>query len=827
MLIITDISGATEALTGYTALKRHRNVSGEKTLAFLVLPTSQNAHSFPMVQEESIVEFDGEPFRIKQVSEKPKGATYYKEVVAVHTFFDLIDDYIYGTYTGSKTFDAALHYVLDGTAYTWDIVDTFLAQDWENFGDDNRLALFQSVLKRYGAEFTLAGTRLTFRTKIGNASDYQFRYNYNVKTLNRDVNTNNLSTYIKGYGKQNEDGTYVVESEYTSPNSAVFGIRHAKPVRDERYTTLAGLNARLQAEIIDEPELSITIDFADMRRAGFPYDVPNEGDDVFLIYEPIGIDVEARIMEIDEEFTEASDLPIKTSVTLANFRNNLTDTFVDFSKTQKAVNNAIDPSGKVRYNVLDDAVKRATEALQSAQTELEFTNGIIARDKTNPNFLVLLNSAGIGISKDGGATFKEAITSDGFVLSAGAIGQLSANNIQIGAATAYESGYDPSVLQGDGEFKVNTKQLILNSTFETGSDGKGNWSSWKDSWTNTKLGGTSRLFEGKNTAKFTVSGLTADEWREIKTNRVKSESGKVYTLSVWSRVDDLTTFDNGFSAEFEWYDSTGARIKADSLSILPSTNATWERKNVTKTAPTGTVEMNVRFHPNRNGVGWVAKPMLTEGTLVVPHSEASDAANMVRDDLKMAAPLPTSLTMNQDGITASTSDPTRYARLDYRGLYVENGAVVVKRKDGFVTIIDGMVNQSFDIQGSEPPGIVDVNIVGRFFSSSGTVTAENGGTCNIYTFTRTARYVVFQVAIMSSVQNAQSSVILVQSGNESVWLANVYTLNATEEVKTFYVDLGTPDGSVFALKMMLKSLQSDNTAYCRKIRAYQTDFLPS
>jgi phage minor structural protein len=428
VLTITDIYGNTEGLTGYKNLRRYRNVSGEKSLAFFVLPTQQNAHSFEMVAEESIVDFDGEPYRIKQIAEKPRGATYVKEVVAVHTLFDLIDDHQYATHTGSLTLDSALNFVLNGTGYTWVVADTFATQTWENFGDDNRLALLQDVLKRYGAEFTLAGTQLTFRRKIGNATDFQFRYNYNVKTLARDVNTNNLSTYIKGYGKE-------IESEYTSPNADIFGIKHAKPVRDERYTTLAGLNERLVAELKDTPEVSITIDFADMRRAGFPYDVPNEGDDVFLIYEPMGIDVEARLMEITELFTESSELPVKTEVTIGNIRRSLNDKFIDFSRTQKQVDGIIDPNGRVKYSVLDGAVQRATEALQSAQTELEFENGIIARSKDNPNHIVLLNSAGIGVSVDGGATFRTAVMGDGIVADLITVGTMLFDRLKGGEMT--------------------------------------------------------------------------------------------------------------------------------------------------------------------------------------------------------------------------------------------------------------------------------------------------------------------------------------------------------------------------------------------------------
>jgi phage minor structural protein len=437
LLTITDISGNTEALTGYRGLQRKRNVNGEKTLAFLVLPTEQNAHSYPMVSEESIVEFDGEPYRIKQLAEKSRGTTFYKEVVAVHTFFDLIDEHVYALHTGSMTFEAALQFVLGGTEYTWAIVDTFYAQDFENFGDENRLALFQTLLERYGAEFTLNGTHITFRERIGNATDFQFRYNYNVKTITRDVKTSNLSTYIKGFGKD-------VESEYTSPNAAVFGMRHAKPVRDERYTTLEGLNERLQAELNDDPEVSITIDFADLRRAGFPFDVPSEGDDVFLIYEPIGIDVETRLVDIDEEFTEGSDLPIKTTVTLGNIRDSVVDRWAN---VEKQMNDIIGGDGKVKYSVVDGAIRRATEALQSAQTELEFNNGIIAREKTNPNKLVLLNSGGIGVSLDGGQTFRTAMTADGFVADLITAGTMMFDRAQGGSLKLGE-------VFGDGQLHV-------------------------------------------------------------------------------------------------------------------------------------------------------------------------------------------------------------------------------------------------------------------------------------------------------------------------------------------------------------------------------------
>src|SRR5690606_5031405 len=69
------------------------------------------------------------------------------------------------------------------------------------------------------------------------------------------------------------------------------------------------------------------------------------------------------------------------------------------------------------FNVLDNAVMEATRALTRMQSQLQITeNGsLLAVDKTNPNNLVILNAAGLGVSNDGGQTFGQAITGNGIV----------------------------------------------------------------------------------------------------------------------------------------------------------------------------------------------------------------------------------------------------------------------------------------------------------------------------------------------------------------------------------------------------------------------------
>lgn len=50
----------------------------------------------------------------------------------------------------------------------------------------------------------------------------------------------------------------------------------------------------------------------------------------------------------------------------------------------------------------------------------------------------------------------------------------------------------------------------------------------------------------------------------------------------------------------------------------------------------------------------------------------------IRNDLRLTAPLPSSLTLNSSGITAFTANTSNFARMDYRGLYIQGGAVDIR-----------------------------------------------------------------------------------------------------------------------------------------------------
>ena len=461
MLPIKDINGNEEFITNIKGLTRKRKVNGEKVISFYVVPDKSNEHCYDMVDGESIVEFDGEEYVIKVVNEKSVGERTKKKVEAVHTFFnDMINKQQYKVRSGSMTFNAALTFVFEETGYSFVVQDSFLAESFENFGRSNRLSLFKTILERYGAEFYVNGKTVFLKREIGVKTDFQYRYAHNVKTIDKQINTRKLASFIRGFGgTPDDDGNYPIEEEYISPNIAKFDKLEAEAVYDERITTVEGMQKRLRETIIDEPQISITIDIVDLRAAGYNYHTASEGDYGFIIYEPMDdLNVEARIVEIEEEFDYNLD-PIRTIVVLSNIRHRVTDIMTRFSQTSKSFERLINGQSKLPYSVLDDAVKRATEMLLGSATELEYTNnGIVARSKTNPNHLVLVSAAGVGVSVDGGQTFRNAITAEGIVADLITVGTMLFDRIRGG-----------NLILG-GHENINGKLQVLNASGEVIAD---------------------------------------------------------------------------------------------------------------------------------------------------------------------------------------------------------------------------------------------------------------------------------------------------------------------------------------------------------------------
>lgn len=260
----------------------------------------------------------------------------------------MVDHYQEGTFGGTHTLDEFTQYTLNGTGWTFENVDVTESAFIPNFGEGNVVALIRQICDAFGCEVQIMpGKHLRFSKQIGADKDEQFRYKHNIKTIQKSVDTTKLATAIKGYGA---NGLVV---EYHSPNEALYGTRWAEPIKDDRYTIVESLLERIKQELVDVPEVSIELELSQL---GFDVEL---GDRVWVIYEPLGIDFQTRVMEIKRyPFTKKSPV-----VTLSNkkrvFTDILTETKVDIEENKKETRSRIEQTNEritLEVERIDDSI---------------------------------------------------------------------------------------------------------------------------------------------------------------------------------------------------------------------------------------------------------------------------------------------------------------------------------------------------------------------------------------------------------------------------------------------------------------------------------------
>lgn len=121
---------------------------------------------------------------------------------------------------------------------------------------------------------------------------------------------------------------------------------------------------------------------------------------------------------------------------------------------------------------------------------------------------------------------------------------------------------------------------------------------------------------------------------------------------------------------------------------------------------------------------------LTENQLSQSVKNKLAEADGVRADLRLTAPLPSNISLNGEGITATVSgNPSKFVRMDYRGLYVQNGAIDIRTgaNSNRGVIFDGSGLRAYNNSGTKTFDI-DTNgnavFAGKLEAASGTFEGE-------------------------------------------------------------------------------------------------------
>ncbi|MDW4443330.1 phage tail protein [Staphylococcus saprophyticus] len=437
-LILKDLDGKAypvETVTNHTV-----RMNSDGMLTFNVIENDQTAHFINDISKL---------WQVENVTGKPDDMVYvivianrkaYKDkqvvqITAKEAQFDYLETHrVYENITGSRTGVDFLNYIFDDTPYSYTLLDGVYAKEWENAGDgQSKFEMLLNWLERYGFEFQYDPASKNFKlgARISRRPAYYISKKLNANDISFEEDATNFYTYVQGYfdydGADNlHAANYKLEYPQgkTSPMIELFGIREAPPVTDGRVTDKDLMDDMMRQQVEQSLKMSIELDFVTLGK-NYPFAQPEIGDEIPVIDETINFNRVLRIQEI-KTTRDAHHKVIKQSIVVGDPKRE-----VRYKQAQSGaisnMNDLLAGRTKIKESVLPAAIKESTQMLMDTASELSFSEqGIMAVDKDNPNYVTLLNSSGLGVSKDGGQTFHNAITR----------GQINADLITAGSLNA-------------------------------------------------------------------------------------------------------------------------------------------------------------------------------------------------------------------------------------------------------------------------------------------------------------------------------------------------------------------------------------------------------
>ncbi|MBC1272692.1 prophage endopeptidase tail family protein [Listeria booriae] len=177
-------------------------------ISFKILQTDLNAFEFELIENEKIIEYDGQDYSIKVETIHDNEAVIGKEVSATHIMYNVRNHVINDVNEGAKTYSisAALQFLLGSNehGFSWVIHGTYPSVTSENLGDLDGVESVNFVCERFGAVCIPDNRVLHFYPEAswGTVTQYQFRAGYNTQNTKLSISTTKLKTAIMGFGKQ-------------------------------------------------------------------------------------------------------------------------------------------------------------------------------------------------------------------------------------------------------------------------------------------------------------------------------------------------------------------------------------------------------------------------------------------------------------------------------------------------------------------------------------------------------------------------------------------------------------------------------------------------
>jgi len=292
-----------------------------------------------------------------------------------------------------------------GTSPVWPTTTNGIVTDgtvtWEEHGSDSVILLAQKVAKQ--AELDAKQLEID-------------GVNANITAVNLQITNLQIQISIENNFTQdqiNERNYFIIEKEITNNNFTV-----AQDLYDW------GLK---EFEKIKEPQISVTLDivnFLEILEEQHNWDKLNLSDICTVYYPKLNVNIQCKIVEIDFNYEDAS-----VKLTIANVTLVMSDKEKFYKNLYGAISTSTQVTSKISQwnnitglnntveNYINNSLDSAKQTINSAVNNSVQMNGrgITISDSSDQTRFIRMTNSVIGLSNDGGNTFKTAITPDRIV----------------------------------------------------------------------------------------------------------------------------------------------------------------------------------------------------------------------------------------------------------------------------------------------------------------------------------------------------------------------------------------------------------------------------
>lgn len=223
-IIVTDFNNKMSELLldfAYDTFVYEYERNNTRQISFTAYKTTKNEDIFNMLQNEAFIDYQGQRYVIKDATASYNGITFTKEITAFHIMYEFQNHYVSKDITSEELNDEATDHEIDTLMsleqyLNFIFKDNNLGYSYKIIGNFNKSLPVTDLGDKNGIEHLIEGAeifgyiyfadnkviKIYDHDTYYNLTEKVVRYRYNNDEVKATVDTKDMRTFIKGFGKK-------------------------------------------------------------------------------------------------------------------------------------------------------------------------------------------------------------------------------------------------------------------------------------------------------------------------------------------------------------------------------------------------------------------------------------------------------------------------------------------------------------------------------------------------------------------------------------------------------------------------------------------------